>query len=35
MPPIQTAIWNLAAGIGETIGEYAKFLEYGQTEPPT
>jgi hypothetical protein len=34
VPPIQTAIWNLASGIGDTIGEYSKFLEYGQTTTP-
>ena len=27
MPPIQRALYDLASGIGETIGEYNRYLE--------
>jgi hypothetical protein len=30
MPPIQTAIVDMAIYIGDTIGEYKQFLDYGK-----
>ncbi len=34
MPPIRTAVVELTIGIGDTIGEYSKFLDYGKTTTP-
>lgn len=30
MPPIQTAIVDMAIYIGDTVAEYHKFLDYGE-----